>query len=299
MMKLSIIIVPYKCKDKLRVTLDAVYTSEVAFPYEVIIVDNDSQDGTVEMVEDEYLTQQEIGAKTTLIKNTNEGFAKGNNRGLKVSKGEYKLLLNPDTKVSPETLQVMVDFMESKPEVGMSTCKLIKGDGALDAACRRSLPDPWNGLMRVTGLSLLLPKSKLVSGYNLSHVDIDQEIEIGACVGAFTLVSPACYEKVGMLDEEFFMYGEDLDWYKRAHDAGFKIWYYPKTVTIHYKGMSTRKAPTRMLYYFHQTMWLYYRKHLKSHYPFLLNWLVYVGIWSRYVLQLTKNLFRKEAIVSK
>lgn len=344
-MDLSIVIVTYKCREVFRVALDAVFASQVNFEYEVIVVDNDSQDGTVEMVEQEYgasppheegqgeviegfdnrnkstMTPSSDASGTesrpkrrdkfsssgggsdrpgiTLIKNTNEGFAKGNNRGLKASTGAYKLLLNPDTKVAPETLQVMMDFMESRPDVGISTCKLVKGDGTLDAASRRSLPDPWNALMRVTGLSFLLPKSKLVAGYNLSHTDPDQEMEIGACVGAFMLVSPACYEKIGLLDERFFMYGEDLDWCKQAHDAGFKVWYYPKTTTVHYKGSSSKKNSKKALYEFHYTMWQYYQKHLARTYPFLLNWLVYVGIWSRYVLQLTKNAFRKQTIVSK
>lgn len=298
-MDVSIILVPYKCKEVFRVALDAVCASRVNFEYEVIVVDNDSQDGTVEMVESEYLTRPELAGKLVLIKNTNEGFAKGNNRGLKVSKGAYKLLLNPDTKVAPETLQVMLDFMKSRPDVGISTCKLVKGDGTLDAAARRSLPDPWNALMRVTGLSFLLPKSQLVAGYNLSHTDPDQEMEIGACVGAFMFVSPACYQKIGLLDERFFMYGEDLDWCKQAHDAGFKVWYYPKTTTMHYKGSSSKKNSKKALYEFHNTMWQYYQKHLARTYPFLLNWLVYIGIWARYVLQLTKNAFRKQAIVSK
>lgn len=298
-MDLSIIIVPYKCKEVFRVALDAVFASHVNFAYEVVVVDNDSQDGTVEMVESEYLSRPDLQGKLVLIKNTNEGFAKGNNRGLKISQGAYKLLLNPDTKVAPETLQVMMDFMKSRPDVGISTCKLLKGDGTLDAASRRSLPDPWNALMRVTGLSFLLPKSKLVAGYNLSHTDPDREMEIGACVGAFMFVGPACYEKIGLLDERFFMYGEDLDWCKQAHDAGFKVWYYPKTVTMHYKGSSSKKNSKKALYEFHNTMWQYYQKHLAGTYPFILNWLVYVGIWSRYMLQLTKNAFRKQAIVSK
>ncbi len=298
-MDLSIVIVPYKCKDKLRVTLDAVYASVVNFEYEVIIVDNDSQDGSVEMVEQEYLSKSDIASRTTLIKNSNEGFAKGNNRGLKISKGQYKLLLNPDTKVAPETLQVMMDFMKSRPDVGIATCKLVKGDGTLDAACKRSLPDPWNAFMRVTGLSFLLPKSKLVAGYNLSHASPDDEMQIGACVGAFMFVSPECFKKIGLLDERFFMYGEDLDWCKSASDAGFKVWYYPKTTTVHYKGSSSKKNSKKALYEFHHTMWQYYQKHLVKQYPFFLNWLVYVGIWLRYVLQLTKNAFRQEAYVSK
>lgn len=331
-MDLSVIILSYQCKEKLKVTLDAVFASTTNFEYEVVLVDNGSTDGTIEMVEQEYLppslrgvlldnqvttkqsesnngiTSPQQGSaysgvhndiRLTFIKNTNEGFAKGNNRGLRVSKGEYKLLLNPDTKVAPDTLQIMMDFMESRPDVGIATCKLVKGDGSLDLACRRSLPDPWMSLMRFTGLSFLFPKSKTVAKYNLTFADVDQEMEIGSCVGAFMFVSPACYEKIGLLDEQFFMYGEDIDWCKSAAEAGYKVWYYPKTITIHYKGQSSRKNSKKALYEFHNVMWKYYKKHLITKYPFFLNYLVYIGIWSRYVLQLVKNWFRAEAIVSK
>lgn len=293
-MDLSIIVVSYKCKEKLRITLDAVLASTVNFDYEVIVVDNGSDDGTVEMLGAEYVQKGIV-----FIKNTNEGFAKGNNRGLAVSKGEYKLLLNPDTQVSPETLQVMMDFMKSRPDVGIGTCKLVKADGTLDLACRRSLPNPWNALMRVTGLSFLLPNSKAIAGYNLTHISVDEEIEVGSCVGAFMFVSPECFKKIGPLDEQFFMYGEDIDWCKSAQEQGFKVWYYPKTVTIHFKGQTSRKNTKQALYEFHNAMWKYYKKHLVRGYPAPLNWLVYVGIWARYVLQLIKNSFRKEAYVSK
>lgn len=300
-MKLSIIFVTYKCIDKFKVAIDAVLASRVNFDYEIVVVDNDSQDGTVEMLQQDYVGKKAV--PITLITNTNEGFAKGNNRGLKASVGDYKLLLNPDTKVAPDTLQIMMDFMESGKakdlHVGISTCKLVKGDGKLDLACRRSLPDPWNSFMRVSGLSFLFPKSKNIASYNLTHTSDDEEMEIGSCVGAFMLISPACFSAVGLLDEQFWMYGEDIDYCKSAQEKGFKVWYYPKTTTLHLKGQSSRKNSKQALYEFHNVMWKYYRKHLYTKYPFLLNWLVYVGIWCRYVLQLAKNQFRKEAYVSK
>jgi GT2 family glycosyltransferase len=278
-----------------------VLASQVNFDYEIVVVDNDSQDGTVEMLQQDYVGKKAV--PITLITNTNEGFAKGNNRGLKASVGDYKLLLNPDTKVAPDTLQIMMDFMESSRakdlHIGIATCKLVKGDGKLDLACRRSLPDPWNGFMRVSGLSFLFPKSKSIAAYNLTHASVDEELEIGSCVGAFMLISPACFSAVGLLDEQFWMYGEDIDYCKSAQEKGFKVWYYPKTTTLHLKGQSSRKNSKQALYEFHNVMWKYYRKHLYAKYPFLLNWLVYVGIWCRYVLQLAKNLFRKEALVSK
>lgn len=291
-MELSIIIVSYKCKDQLRVTLGAVFASQVDFDYEVVVVDNDSGDGTVDMVKADF-------PKVILIENVNEGFSKGNNRGLKIAKGRYKLLLNPDTKVSVETFQVMRDFLASRKDVGIATCKLVKADGSLDPACMRGLPDPWNGLMKTLGISKLFPNLKITSGYNLTTKDINQETELGACSGAFMFVSPECYEKITFLDEEFFMYGEDIDYCKRAKDTGFKVWYYPKTTTIHFKGQTSRKNVGKALYEFHRAMWLYYRKHLAKKYPIILNYLVYVGIWSKYLLELFRNSLRSEKYVSK
>ncbi len=326
-MDLSIIIVSYKCKDKLKVALDAVLASRVDFEYEVILVDNDSQDGTVEMVEGEYQisnfkfsipngimdsgseagmtgAREPVNLHTTrpfitLIKNTNEGFAKANNRGIEIAKGKYVLLLNPDTKVAPDTLQVMMDFMQSQKEVGISTCKLVKGDGELDLACRRSFPDPWVSFFRLSGLSKLFPNNKKLAAYNLTYKSVDEQTEIDACVGAFMFISPACMQAVKGFDTDYYMYGEDLDMCYRAKQLGFKVWYYPKTTTIHYKGQSSKRAPKRSLYAFHDAMWIFYRKHLKSKYPTLFNWLVYIGIWARYYVKLIQNSFRKEAYVSR
>lgn len=299
-MDLSIIIVPYKCKDKLDVTLEAVFASQTRYTYEVIMLDNDSQDGTEELVREKYLSQPNIAAKTTFIQNgANLGFPKANNLGMQRAKGEYLLLLNPDTKVAPDTLEVMMNFMKSRPDVGIATCKLIKGNGELDWACRRSFPDPWVSFFRLSGLSKLFPHNKTLAAYNLTYKSIDDETEIDACVGAFMFISPQCLRATKSFDESFYMYGEDLDLCYRAKQAGFKVWYYPKTTTIHYKGQSSRKAPQRSLYAFHDAMWIYYKKHLYAQYPLVLNWLVYVGIWARYYLKSFQNFFRAEKYVSK
>lgn len=297
-MKLSVIIVPYKAKEKLDITLEAVYASQVNFDYEVIIVDNLPPSGTEELVRTKYLSQPTIATKTTYIPNAeNVGFPVANNQGLKISKGDYKLLLNPDTKVSTDTLQVMMDFMESRPDVGISSCKMVKGNGELDLACRRSFPDPWVSFFRLSGLSKLFPKNKKFAAYNLTYKPIDEETEMDAGTGAFLFVSPACFQKIGLLDEGFYMYGEDLDWCFRAKEAGFKVWYYPKTTTIHYKGQSSRQNPFA-LYAFHDAMWIFYKKHLKHKYPLPFSWLVWLGIFGRYALKWTINVFKKEKVVS-
>ena len=297
-MKLSVIIVPYKAKEKLDITLEAVYASQVNFDYEVIIVDNLPPSGTEELVRTKYLSQPTIAIKTTYIPNAeNVGFPKANNQGLRISKGDYKLLLNPDTKVSTDTLQVMMDFMESRPDVGISSCKMVKGNGELDLACRRSFPDPWVSFFRLSGLSKLFPNNKKLAAYNLTYKPIDEETEMDAGTGAFLFVSPACFQKIGLLDEGFYMYGEDLDWCFRAKEAGFKVWYYPKTTTIHYKGQSSRQNPFA-LYAFHDAMWIFYSKHLKHKYQLPFSWLVWLGIFGRYALKWTINVFKKEKIVS-
>jgi GT2 family glycosyltransferase len=296
-MELSIIIVPYKCKDKLDVTLEAVYQSRVNFNYEVIVIDNDSQDGSVEMVREKYLSDPDKNAKTILIENENVGFGKANNQGMKMAKGEYILLLNPDTKVEPDNLQIMMDFMKSRPDVGISTCRLVKDDGTIDAASRRSEPDPKAAFYRLSGLQFLFPKKFGV--YNALDKDPSQSHELDACVGAYMFMSRACYEKTQGFDERYFMYGEDLDLCRKAREAGFKVWWHPATTCIHYKGQSSGKAPQRSLYAFHDAMWIYYDKWYRKQYNFLMDGFVYAGIWGRYYWKSFRNMLRKKKYVSK
>lgn len=289
-MDLSIIIVPYKCKDQLDVTLEAVFNSRTKYKYEVIVLDNDSRDGTVEMVRAKY-------PQAILIENENVGFAKANNKGMAMAKGEYLLLLNPDTKLASDNLEVMMDFMKSHPQVGIATSKLIKGNGELDWACRRMEPNPKTSFYRLTGLQYIFPKK--FGNYNVMDKSIDEETEIDACCGAYMMIPRKAYEAVGGFDESFFMYGEDLDLCRRYREAGFKIWYYPKTMSYHYKGQSSKKASQKSLYAFHEAMWIYYKKWYYKKTPSILSGLIYVGIWARYYLKLFINFFKKNPTVSK
>ncbi len=322
---LSIIILSYRSKEHLKVLLPSIWgskrvvfvgaatgrpqsegrlvvapTSEqqansqphgAQYTGEVIIVDNGSPDGTYEWLENYKLTADSY----KLIRNINNGFAAGNNIGIKQSTGRYVLLLNPDTKVEPDTFKVMLDFMETHPDVGMSTCKIMKPDGSLDRAARRKFPNPWNAMLRF----LHLQKVAGDAAYNFSDETADQESEIDSLVGAFCLARKDVVEKIGLLDETFFMYGEDLDWCWRCKEAGFKVWYYPQTFITHYKGESSRKVATKALRWFHDAMWIFYRKHYREKYPFWFNWLVYCGIYARMWTLIVINSVKSDPRVSR
>ena len=300
---LSIIILSYKSKEHLKVLLPSIWESkEVDFSIadppmnrhatyrgEVIIVDNGSNDGTADWVREQLKNLKFKDLK--IIENNNTGYAAGNNLGIRQARGEYILLLNPDTKLNPDTLEIMLNFVNTHPEIGISGCKLVKADGKLDLACRRRFPNPANSFKR-----LFLENNK---DYNYSNISEDQEIEVDSVVGAFMLIRKSVVDKIGMLDESFFMYAEDLDYCWRCKETGFKVWYYPKAVATHYKGESSKKAPFVMLKAFHDSMWIFYKKYYSQKYPAIFNWLVWVGINLRFCFLLLINLFKKNPYVSK
>lgn len=290
-MDLSIIILSFKSKEHLKVLLPSIQESKTRFSYEVIIVDNDSKDGTSEWVENELRSGRSDVKDFRLIRNINNGFSAGNNIGIRQSNGRFILLLNPDTKIEPDTIEVMIDFMEKNPAVGISGCKLIKADGTLDLACRRRFPNPWNALARFSAVSN--------TNYNYTDRDENVSMEVDSVVGAFMMIRRPVLELIGYLDESFFMYGEDLDWCWRCKEEGFKVWYYPKTFIHHYKGESSKKAPFRSLKWFHDAMWIFYKKHYADKYPFFFNCIVWGGIYSRLAVLILINKLKSEPRVSR
>ncbi len=303
-MDLSIIILAYKSKQHLEALLPSIWQSEdVGFGQEIgrrysaelIIVDNGSNDGTIEELR---ITNYELRGQSAirnpqlqLIQNSNTGFAAGNNIGIRQASGKYILLLNPDTKVEPDTFKTMLDFMDSRSDIGIAGCKIIKPDGKLDLACRRRFPNPWNSFKRL----FLLDNQD----YNYTNIDENQSMEVDSVVGAFLLIGKSAIDKIGMLDEDFFMYGEDLDWCWRCKQANLKVWYYPKTFITHYKGSSSAQIPFQSLKWFHESMWIFYKKHYWQKYPLILNWLVFLGIYLRLGLLYVVNLFRSKPHVSQ
>jgi GT2 family glycosyltransferase len=297
-MKLSLIFVLYNSKSVIEVALDSVYNSKVNFDYEVILVDNQSPDDAVDLIRQKYLSRPEIAAKTTLIINdSNAGYGIGNNVGMKEAKGDYLLVLNTDIKLEPDNLQIMADFMDSRSDVGVATCKLVKGNGELDIAARRSEPNLVRSFFRLFGLQRIFPR--WFGSYNLLNKDPNLESEIDSCVGAYMFVSRKAYEATGGFDPRFFMYGEDLDWCRAIREAGFKVWWYPKTICYHYRGQTTKKTPQKMLLAFYNANWIYYKKWYSAKYYHLMDPLVYLGNWGLYYWKSLLNYFRKEKYVSK
>jgi hypothetical protein len=279
MFDLAIVIVSYKVPDLLRKCLDSVYASRGFGTFEVCVVDNASSDNSVEMVRNEF-------PQVKLIENEeNLGYPAANNLGLS-SFGEwnanpparYALLLNPDTELPPDALAGMVDFMDAHSEAGAAGPKLVLPDGYLDLACRRSFPTPEVIFYRVVMLSKLFPKSHRFGRYNLTYLDENQLAEVDSVVGAFMLVKAEAIAQVGLLDEQFFMYAEDLDWAKRIKAAGWKIYYNPAVKVLHVKRASSSQSSRRSRFEFERANLLFYRKHYQAETPAWLNLLILLAL---------------------
>lgn len=291
---LAVVIVNYKTRDLLRDCLRSIDASEGDFTCRVCVVDNASGDGSAAMV------RAEFPHVSVIEQARNQGYAAANNRGLRYfgfgDDGQvvprYVLLLNPDTLLPADALARMVAFMETHPEAGAAGCKLVREDGRLDRACRRSFPSPEVSFYRLTGLSFLFPRSPRFGRYNLSYLDESITTEVDAVVGAFMLVRREAIAAAGLLDESFFMYGEDLDWAFRIKRAGWQIWYYPEVVVLHYKGQSSRQHSTSSIIAFYDAMRRFHTKHYKRQTAPPVNWLIEGGIWLLCGIALLRNALR-------
>src|SRR3989344_2960386 len=285
MMDLSIIIVSYNAADFLKECIESIKKNTKKLNYEIIVIDNTSSDNSVEMVMKEFPQVSVIESRENL------GFSKANNLGTEKSKGRYVLFLNPDTVVYEDSLLNMVKFMDEHTKAGAATCKLVMPNGKLDDAAHRGFPNPWNSFSYFSGLSKVFPKSKLFGGYNLGFLDISKTHEIDACAGAFMMVRRQAGEKIGWWDEDYFFYGEDLEFCFRLKGEGWKIYFVPSISVLHYKGVSggikkvskeittanleTKKRSTNWRF---SAMKIFYRKHYQNKYPLLLTWFVMGGI---------------------
>ena len=248
------------------------------------------QDGSIERLQEYFHTESENGLIKFILNEENMGFAHANNMAIKKTSSEYVLLLNSDTLVLDSCLEDSINYMNEHEDVGVLGCKVVLPDNTLDKACRRSFPDFYVSFYKMTGLSSLFPKSKRFGRYNLTFLNEDETYEVDCVVGAFMLVRSKTIREVGLLDEQFFMYGEDIDWCFRIKAANWKVIYFSDAKIIHYKGASySKKQNKKLTYEFYRAMYIFYNKHYKEGYPWITTLATYLGIWGICGLKLFKN----------
>lgn len=280
MMDLSVIVVNYNVKSYLAQALESIEKALTRVSGEIIVVDNASTDGSVSMMRKRFSSVKLIANEKNL------GFATANNQAIRIAKGRMLCLINPDTLVREDTFRTVMAYMDAHPDTGMVGGKVLNPDGSLQLACRRSYPTPWVAFTKVSGLSRLFPKSRLFGRYNLTYLDPDEEAEVEAISGSFMTVRKAAVDQAGLLDDRFFMYGEDLDWCYRIHQAGWKIVYLPQAQIVHYKGRSTREASFDSLKMFYSAMAVFVRKHFGRGASIWPGWFLMTGIWVRGAISL-------------
>ena len=275
-MKLSVVIVSYNVRALLTACIDSVVKAAEGIDTEVFVVDNDSADDTVEVIARDYPWVHLIDNKENL------GFSKANNMAIRQSEGEYVLLLNPDTVVADGTLRGAVAFMDQHPEAGGAGVRMHNADGTLAPESRRAVPTPFVAARKMLGFS---------KRYYMSHLPWDKPGKIEVVSGAFMLLRRKAIDQVGLLDEDFFMYGEDIDLSYRLLQGGWQNWYLPLDI-VHYKGQSTQKSDFRYVHVFYQAMLIFFRKHY-SHLSFFFSVPVKVAIYFRATLALV-DIIRKK-----
>lgn len=291
---LSIIILSYNTKN---ITLQAIksiednYVKEVLMgKYEVIVADNASPDGSLKAF-NEYKKSTKIKLFYVVDNGGNIGFAAGNNKGVQYAKGRYVLFLNPDTIVHKKTLNYMIDFMDSHPDAGAATCKLINQDGALDFNCHRGFPTPWNSFCYFSGLQRLFPKSKIFAGYTQGWKDLNTTHEVDSVEGAFMIMPYDVGKKVGWWDKDYFFYGEDLQFCYNIKKLGYKVYYLGQVNIMHIGGaasgikkksaaittvnIETKKTLQKARF---NAMRIFYKKNYKNKYPSIIYSLIQSGI---------------------
>lgn len=282
MIDLGIVIVNWNTVDYLARCLETVFASQGDFNFKVVVVDNASDDGSPQIVRERFPDAQLIASDENL------GYPKGNNVGLRAlgyhDAGEvdedaprYALLLNPDTEVPPDALYRMVQFMDSRPDVGIAGPKLILPDGSLDKACRRGFPTPMVSFYHYSGLAKLFPKNERFGRYNMTFADPDDNLEVDSVVGAYMQIRKDCIEAVGLMDETFFMYAEDIDWCYRVKQAGWSVWYHADVTVHHIKRAASRKS-RKAQFEFWRAMLIFYRKHFRAQTPIWMHTVILLAL---------------------
>jgi GT2 family glycosyltransferase len=273
--RVSIVIVNWKTPDLLSSCLDSVLADTNSASFDIWVVDNASGDDSLEILSSRFPTVNVIA------NDANVGFARACNQAFIQVKGNYILLLNPDTLVVGDAVSAMQEYLDTHRACGAVGPKVLNMDGTLQLACRRAFPSPKAAFFRLTYLSRLFPNHPTFAQYNLTYADPGVEMEVDALSGACMMVRRRTIERVGLLDEAIFMFGEDIDWCWRFKQAGWTVNYLPSAVVFHHHGASSRLRPVGATINLHKGMEVFYRKHLAPNYPAPFNWLVYAAIWSR------------------
>ena len=283
--KISIVIVNYNVKEYLAHALSSLQKALEGFSHEIIVVDNNSVDGSVSLLRSKF-------PQVIIIENKeNLGFGRANNQALQLVNGEFVVLINPDTLVQEDTFRKLLEFFNQHPQAGAATCKIINPDGTFAIDCRHSIPTPSIALWKVLGLSRLFPHSKIFGQYNLTYLAENQTSQVPAISGSFMMVRREVFERVGYFDERFFMYCEDIDLCQRINEEGYQIFYVPSTQIVHYKGESTKKDRLDYVVTFNKSLYQFFQKYYAPQSVFLFRWLIAFGILLRGSGIYLKNFF--------
>lgn len=289
-MKLSIVIVNYNVEYFLEQCLYSVRRALQGIEGEVFVVDNNSVDGSLKMLAQKFPEVKVIANKE------NVGFSRANNQAIRISTGEYVLLLNPDTVVEDDTFAKCIDFMDSHPDAGGLGVKMVDGKGNFLPESKRGLPTPAAAFYKMFGLAKLFPHSKRFAHYYMGHLSNDETNECEILAGAYMLMRRETLDKVGLLDETFFMYGEDIDLSYRITQGGYKNYYFPETRIIHYKGESTKKTSVNYVFVFYRAMEIFAKKHFGKTWASSFSFLINLAIYFKAFLALVSQFFRKAAV---
>ncbi len=288
-MKLSIIIVNYNVEHFLEQCLHSVRKACKNITAEIFVVDNNSVDGSIHMLQQKFPEVRVIANKKNL------GFSFANNQAMKMATGEYFLLLNPDTVVEEDTFEKIIPFMDSHPEAGGLGVKMLDGKGNFLPESKRGLPTPMVAFCKIFGLASIFPRSRLFGRYHMGFLDKNTTSEIEILSGAFMLMRKSVLDKVGLLDEDFFMYGEDIDLSYRIIKGGFKNYYFPETRIIHYKGESTKKSSVNYVFVFYNAMIIFARKHFSQQnakmFSLLINMAIYLRAGTALIFRFIQKMF--------
>ncbi|MEX2478469.1 MAG: glycosyltransferase [Gracilimonas sp.] len=270
---ISVIIVNYKVKEYIANLLNSLKKGQSKFNLEIFVVDNASGDDAVSYLKKRFPSVNYIENENNL------GFGKANNQAISKASGEYTLIINPDTLVSEDTLEVMLSHMQENPKCGAAGCKILNPDGTFAPESKRSIPTMWSAFSKVFGLNNLFSKSKIFGGYYLRWIDMDEVSKVPVLSGSFMFWRTELLKKLNGFDERFFMYGEDIDLCYRIQKTKYHIDYVPKTSIIHYKGESSKKGDLQHIRIFNKALYQFFDKHYSSRYSLFFRVLIYLAIW--------------------